>query len=158
MRLVDNLITFRILHLLLQPIEKSDAYTYGIVDKNGNKIRNPKSNREMDSYTILNRLAFKLKQILKRTPSAERDLEKLSVSLHVMKECYERDIVPDNMEYIFEQSLPSVTSSDIQYIESLLEDAPVNNASATQGVAGFTPEDVGINKNKILRRKQIKTE
>lgn len=153
-RLIDNLITFRILHILLQPIESTDAYKFGIIDKYGNKLRNPTTIDELDSYTNLNRLAFKIKQILNHYPSAERDIEKLSASLHLVKECHNREIFPENVQEIFEESLSSVSKEDINYLKSLIiEDAPINNASATPGIAGFTPEDTPVKKKKIIRRK-----
>ena len=35
MKIVDNLIAFRILYMLVTPFEKTDAFKFGIIDKDG---------------------------------------------------------------------------------------------------------------------------
>ena len=166
-QLIDSLIIFRILHILLQPIEKSDAYRLGVIDNTGKKLKNPVSSKEKDSYTLLNRLVFKIKSIMNKNPSGERDLRSFTTALHLAKECYTKNIEPENIQEIFEESLKYVSEEDINNFKDLfvqeemksflyfLEDAPANNASATPGVAGFTPDTLGVKtKQKILKRKK----
>ena len=66
MSTLDNLLAFRILYMLVTPFEKTDAYKFGIIDKDGNalkKSKDLKTSKEKDSYTNLTRLVFSLKQI-----------------------------------------------------------------------------------------------
>ena len=37
-RIVDNVIALRIIYLLVQPFETTDAYKNGLIDANGNKL------------------------------------------------------------------------------------------------------------------------
>ena len=67
-RVVDTLIAYRILRMFSQPITKHPAYQYGIVDKDGNKLKEPSGGAELDAYTMLDRLAFKLKRALLKSP------------------------------------------------------------------------------------------
>ena len=67
-RVVDTLIAYRILRMFSQPITKHPAYQYGIIDKDGNKLKEPSGGAEMDAYTMLDRLAFKLKRALLKSP------------------------------------------------------------------------------------------
>ena len=53
-QLLDNLLVFRVMHVLLTPIEKSDAFRLGIVDQNGKQIKIPKTTEEKDAFTVLN--------------------------------------------------------------------------------------------------------
>ena len=58
-RAIDLLITYRVIKMLVTPFEKTDAYKYGIIDKNGKVLRKNKTltiAKEKDSYTILHRL------------------------------------------------------------------------------------------------------
>jgi len=68
-RIVDLLITYRIVKLISTPWEQQEAFKFGIIDKNGNVLK--KSNKlnteaEKDSYTILHRFIFNLKRILQK--------------------------------------------------------------------------------------------
>ena len=67
-RVVDTLIAYRILRMFSQPITKHPAYQYGIIDKDGNKLKEPSGGAELDAYTMLDRLAFKLKRALLKSP------------------------------------------------------------------------------------------
>ena len=71
-RAVDLFVTYRFIKLLTTPFEKTDAYKFGIIDKEGNRIREPNSTRVKvelttstlkNSYTILHKLAFNIKKI-----------------------------------------------------------------------------------------------
>jgi len=68
-RIVDLLITYRIVKLISTPWEQQEAFKFGIIDKNGKVLK--KSNKlnteaEKDSYTILHRFIFNLKRILQK--------------------------------------------------------------------------------------------
>jgi len=68
-RAVDFLITYRIIKLLITPFEKHDAFTQGIIDKDGNvlrKYKTLKTEKEKKSYTLLHRFIFNIKRILKK--------------------------------------------------------------------------------------------
>ena len=42
-RAIDLLITYRVIKMLVTPFEKTDAYKYGIIDKNGKVLRKNKT-------------------------------------------------------------------------------------------------------------------
>src|SRR5210317_681722 len=68
-RLIDTLITYRIVKLLVAPFEKQEAFKQGIIDKDGKvlkKNRDLKTEKEKKAYTYLHRFVFNLKRILKR--------------------------------------------------------------------------------------------
>ena len=68
-RLVDTLITYRVIKLLVTPFERQEAFKQGIIDKDGKvlkKNKELKTNDEKKSYTYLHRFVFNLKRILKK--------------------------------------------------------------------------------------------
>ena len=76
-RAVDLFVTYRFIKLLTTPFEKTDAYKFGIIDKEGNRIREPNSTRVKvelttsqlkNSYTILHKLVFNIKKIFSKLP------------------------------------------------------------------------------------------
>lgn len=72
-RVVDNLIAFRMLYMLVTPFDQTDAFKFGIIDKEGvalKKSKDLKTTAEKDSYTNLHRLVFSLRDCLVKYPVA----------------------------------------------------------------------------------------
>ena len=68
-RLIDTLITYRIVKLLVTPFERQEAFKQGIIDKDGKilkKNKELKTSDEKKAYTFLHRFVFNLKRILKK--------------------------------------------------------------------------------------------
>ena len=66
-RLIDTLITYRIVKLLTTPFERQEAFKYGIIDKDGKvlkKFNTVTGTLEKRSYTVLHRFVFNLKRLL----------------------------------------------------------------------------------------------
>ena len=66
-RLVDLLITYRIVKGMTTPFDKTDAFKLGIIDKNGKVLKKAKdlnTEQEKDAYTILDRFIFNIKRIM----------------------------------------------------------------------------------------------
>jgi len=93
-RVVDGVIVLRMLRLLSQPIEKSDAYKLGLVDADGKNIKKPSTAKEKDAYTILNRFVFKLKNALTRSPDRNaRKLLTVAAAIAILREHSEKEIL-----------------------------------------------------------------
>ena len=66
-RLVDLLITYRIVKLMSTDFKDQEAFKFGIIDVNGKVLRKSSklnTEAERDSYTVLHRFVFNLKRIL----------------------------------------------------------------------------------------------
>lgn len=61
---LDNVIAFLVIKKLVTPIEKTDAYSLGLVDKQGKILRNPETDEEKYALTTLDKFMFKLKRLL----------------------------------------------------------------------------------------------
>ena len=51
-RAIDLFVTYRFIKLLVTPFEDTPAFKLGIIDKNGNRIKLPKSTRSPPLNTI----------------------------------------------------------------------------------------------------------
>ena len=86
-RAIDLLITYRVIKMLVTPFEKTDAYKYGIIDKNGKVLRKNKTltiAKEKDSYTILHRFVFNLKRIINFIPGGKSKLGTYAAALGLL--------------------------------------------------------------------------
>jgi len=67
-RVVDSLIAYRILRMFSTPVTQHPAYQLGIINKDYEKIKEPSTSQELDAYTLLDRLAFKIRRALMKSP------------------------------------------------------------------------------------------
>jgi len=108
-RLVDTLITYRIVKLLVTPFERQEAFKQGIIDKDGKvlkKNRDLKTEKEKKAYTYLHRFVFNLKRILKRIGLGSK-LGSFAVALALL--------LKENKEY--EQHKTLIESAVITYLK-----------------------------------------
>ena len=108
-RLVDTLITYRIVKLLVTPFERQEAFKQGIIDKDGKvlkKNRDLKTEKEKKAYTYLHRFVFNLKRILKRVGLGSK-LGSFAVALALL--------LKENKEY--EQHKTLIESAVITYLK-----------------------------------------
>ena len=89
---LDTVIGIRLVKLLSTPIEKSKAFTMGIIDKNGTKIKNPSTSQERNEYTFLNRFVFKVqKALMKSNYRNARRLLSFAAAIALLREYKEED-------------------------------------------------------------------
>ena len=92
---LDTLVTVRMLKLLATPIEKSEAFKKGIIDRNAKKLREPEPS-EKNSYTFLNRFVFRIQRALTRSSDMQsRRLLSFAAAMALLREYKEED---DDME------------------------------------------------------------
>jgi hypothetical protein len=94
--ITDAIVVLRILKLLTTPIEKSDAFKLGIIDKDGKKIKKAVSGTERDAYSILNRFIFKVQSALMKSP--DRNAKRLltfAAALAILRENNDLDKYSD---------------------------------------------------------------
>lgn len=168
-RFVDSLIAYRILRMLVTPFAETDAYRLGIVNEKGKelkKMRNLNSVEERDAYTILHRMIFRIKKIIEKVPVENKRLVSFAAALSLIKEHYHNNKEPVDLELQYVDRLRTDLNEEINFIQQssskiftfkqFVEEAPANNAAATPGIAGFTPDTLGVPKGKqpkISRRK-----
>ena len=101
-RFVDAVVAYRILRLLATPIERSDAYRFGIIDKDGNKVKDPQTSEEMDSYSLLQRFVFKVQRALVKSPDrTAKRLLTFAAAMAILREQSE-NIPDDELETLLE--------------------------------------------------------
>lgn len=172
-RYIDSTIAMRILDMLVTPIKETDAYKLGIIDEKGKELRKLNqlhNNEERDAYTLLYRLIYRIKKIIQKTSDSKR-LVNYAAALSLVKEQYELFQEPmdleirylDRLKYDLSEELKTVNkyffNNPMRTFRQFMEDGvPANNAAATPGIDGFTPETLGVRKRKkvkLMRRNEV---
>ena len=118
MTIIDDLITIRILKMLTTPIPDTAAFRLGIVDRDGKKIRDPKTEKERESYDMLNRLVFRLKRIINMVP-ANRQFLSYAAAYALVRESYMNNEEPADIE---DRLVESVITGQYKYTGGGLTD------------------------------------
>lgn len=129
-RIVDLLITYRIVKGLTTPFDQTEAFKQGIIDKTGKvliKSKDLSTEKQKDAYTILDRFIFNLKRILNKAGLGS-SLASFGVSLALMLKENKQMI---NYQFIIESTVISYLKETNQY-ESLLDNVKVIKESKEQ--------------------------
>ena len=105
-RAIDLFVTYRFLRLLTTPFEKTDAYKFGIIDKDGNRVRQPKSTKPAvelatselkNSYTILHKLVFNIKKLFAKVPGLRTKTGTYAAALFLLKDTFKEHVEDPHM-------------------------------------------------------------
>ncbi len=171
-RIVDNLIAMKIVKMITQNFEDTEAFKLGIIDHKGNNLRKMSTlttSQERDAYTYLNRLVFNMKKILNRLPGGENRMKSLVGALWLVKEYYESgarttSLMEDRYKHIMRIIDSDVVLAEEQLIVSkvLAEEgmsagaiggAPTNNTAGPVSVQEPKIEKKNIKKYQIMARR-----
>ena len=128
-RAIDLFVTYRFVRLLTTPFEKTDAYKLGIIDGNGNRIRQPNSTKpavelatieQKNSYTILHKLVFNIKKLFAKVPGLRTKVGTYAAALFLLKDTFKEHVEdPDVFEKEFMKYLKE---NDIEFDDSISEE------------------------------------
>ena len=128
-RAIDLFVTYRFLKLLTTPFEKQDAFKFGIIDKNGNRIKKQNSTKPAveltttelkNSYTILHKLVFNIKKIFAKVPGRRTKLGTYAAALFLLKDTFRESV---NDPDIFEKEfMKFLKENDIQLDDEISEE------------------------------------
>tara|TARA_R110002050_G_scaffold32034_6_gene82485 strand:- start:570 stop:1088 length:519 start_codon:yes stop_codon:yes gene_type:complete len=141
---LDAIVGIRLLKLLSTPIEKTKAFTLGVIDKNGKKLRNPTSS-ERQYYTFLNRFAFKVQYALSRSPDFQsRRLLSFAAAMAMLKEHDEKDDVVEIMSLLELHMLDESVQLQARLLERKMLSFSSFNMEEMNGVGGGAVAGIGV--------------
>ena len=152
-RAIDLFVTYRFLRLLTTPFEKTDAFKLGIIDKNGNRIKKPKSTQPAvelattelkNAYTFLHKLVFNIKKIFAKVPGLRTKVGTYAAALFLLKDTFKEHIEDPDM---FEK----------EFIKFLKENNVELDTEISEEVIGFgevLPKGEYVLKSDILNKEE----
>ena len=99
-RAIDLFVAYRFLRILTTPWEDQDAFTHGIIDKDGKLLRKHetlKSTEEKESFTLLHRLIFNLKRLLHKIPGVRTKIGTYATALFLLKQHFADQVDEEDM-------------------------------------------------------------
>ena len=150
-RAVDLFVTYRFLKLLTTPFNKTDAFKFGIIDKDGNRLKNEDGSVEVlrtpdekGAYTILHKLIFNIKKLFGKVPGLRTKVGTYAAALFLLKDTFKEHVEdPD----IFEK----------EFMKYLKEEGYELDNSISEDVIGFgeiLPKGNYVLVNDILNKEE----
>jgi hypothetical protein len=159
---IDNLIAFKVLSMLVTPFEKSDAFKFGIIDKDGKalkKVKDLTTSQEKESYSALDRLVFNLKRLLAKVPGGKSQLASLIAAYWLIKESHQ------SYSTINEQQLndliDTIETKNITFVEEEILIEKFLKQIGEDGIANITGGAVSTDQAvikktpKMFKRKKV---
>ena len=152
-RAVDLFVTYRFLKLLTTPFEKTDAFKLGVIDKDGHRIKLPKSTKPAvelttselkNSYTILHKLIFNIKKLFGKVPGLRTKVGTYAAALFLLKDTFKEHVEDPDM---FEK----------EFMKYLKENKIELDREISEEVIGFgevLPKGEYVLKNDILNKEE----
>ena len=138
-RAIDLFVTYRFIKLLVTPFEKQEAYKLGVIDKNGNRILIPGTNKptilntiaEKNSYTVLHKLVFNIKKIFGKVPGLSTKLGTYAAALFLLKDTFKEDVDPKMWEREF---LKYLKENNFELDNTISEEVTLDNGQLPKGI------------------------
>ena len=128
-RAIDLFVTYRFLRLLTTPFEKTDAYKFGIIDKDGNRVRQPKSTKPAvelatselkNSYTILHKLVFNIKKLFGKVPGLRTKTGTYAAALFLLKDTFKEHV--EDPDFFESELVKYLKENNIEFDNSISEE------------------------------------
>lgn len=164
MRIVDSIIAFRVLWILITPIENTDAFKLGLINADGKTIKKAKTAEESNATSPLHRMVWNLKRIIGMVPGGSTRIGSLAAGYLLMKEAIKHNWSEDqlaervNTEFatLCEQNKNNAEVAELlNGLIRLNEDAPTNSSSSDAGDSKVST-DVPTKKMAFVRRQNKK--
>ena len=152
-RAIDLFVTYRFLKLLTTPFTKMDAFKYGIIDNDGNRIKKENSDEVAvdlttsqlkNSYTILHKLVFNIKKIFAKIPGLRTKVGTYAAALFLLKDT-------------FKESVDAPAMFEKEFVKFLKENNVELDGEISEEVVGFgeiLPKGEYILKQDILNKEE----
>ena len=138
-RAIDLFVTYRFIKILVTPFKEQDAYKLGVIDKDGNRILIPGTNKptilntikEKNSYTVLHKLVFNIKKIFAKVPGLRTKLGSYAAALFLLKDTFKEDVDPKMWEQEFMKYLKE---NNIELDNTISEEVTLDDGKLPKGI------------------------
>ena len=125
--LADTVIVYLIIKKLSTPFEEWEAYKEGIIDRNGKKIKEPKTFKERKAWTFFDRFIANLKRIMQKFVGKSR-FAAIATAAVLLKD----NFTPIAGPLLTEENAEELTSAnqlEIKRVLNTLDDLPKLSSS-----------------------------
>lgn len=140
-RAIDLFVTYRFIKLLTTPFEKTDAFKFGVIDKDGNRTdKKLYKVDEKNSYTILHKLVFNIKKLFQKVPGLRTKVGTYAAALFLLKDTFKEHI--EDPQIFEKEFLKYLKENNIELDNSIVEEVTLDNGKLAKGIYKLTQDIV----------------
>ena len=138
---MDIWYTYQFIKRLSIPWKDTQAFTLGLIDEKGKKLRKPKNTKERNAYTLFDRMVFNTKRLMQKFGFKDK-IATFGAALFLLRE-QERmfDLTDDQAKVLIEEEMRKVQKGSAKTVSDLIEDGVAANATGA-AVAGTGSDTV----------------
>jgi hypothetical protein len=159
---IDIYLVYEFLKRLVTPFDKTKAFSLGLIDADGKKIRNAVTSQEKDAMGYFDRLVFNLKRILEKVPFGKSQIASYAAALLLLREKNEATLIGDYplqlREKLYEQMKYLELNEDMGAAANATGAAVVGTGDDVASFKGTKTRKSKTISSVILRRQKVKTE
>ena len=146
-RAIDLFVTYRFLKLLTTPFEKQEAFKLGIIDKDCNRIKRPKSTlpavtlataEQKNAYTILHKLVFNIKKIFAKVPGLRTKVGTYASALFLLKDTFKEHV--DDPQVFEKEFLKYLKENGYELDDTIAEEVTLEDGKLPKGIYKLTQD------------------
>ena len=139
-RAIDLFVTYRFIKLLVTPFEKTEAYKLGIIDKDGNRVKQEGTNKattlrtidEKNAYTVLHKLVFNIKKLFAKVPGLRTKLGTYASALFLLKDTFKESV--DDPQMFEKEFMKYLKENGYELDDTISEEVELDNGMLPQGI------------------------
>lgn len=148
---IDLVLAYKFLKNLVTPFEKWDAYKLGLIDKDGNILKERRDRlqqNEKDALGYFDVLTLNLRKLLGKLPGGKSTIASYAAAYLLLKE-YPKKNLKEDIE-------PSEEDVAIMLTEAIKEVSEEDSlpTNSTKDVAGLTPDSLGVAQGPRIKYKK----
>ena len=160
--IIDIYLVYEFIKRLVTPFNKTQAFTLGLIDADGKKLKNAVTSQEKEAMGYFDRLVFNLKRILEKVPFGKSQIASYAAALLLLRERNEATLIGDYplqlREKLYEQMKALELNEDIGAPTNATGAAVVGTGDDVASFKRTKRKNIKTISDVILRRKGIKTE
>ena len=153
---VDAYLVYSFIKRLVTPFNKYPAFTAGLIDENGNFLKDRKnfSPDEKKALPLFDIMIINLKKLIAKVPFGKTRIATIAAALMLLRSKPSKKVNED-VEFDYDTLEEDFyrTMAEVEY--ALMEDGVVASPpiNATAGIAGLTPDTLGVPKKAAQKYK-----
>jgi hypothetical protein len=150
---VDAYLVYSFIRRLVTPFEKYPAFKAGLIDADGNftKTRDKFTPDERKALPIFDIMIINLKKLIAKVPLGKTRIATIAAALMLLRsKPSAKKVQEDYIDELF--TLEEELLKTMEEVESVMEDSAIVNT--TTGIAGLTPDTIGVSKKAADRYKK----
>tara|TARA_R100000808_G_C2154623_1_gene165757 strand:+ start:6753 stop:7334 length:582 start_codon:yes stop_codon:yes gene_type:complete len=129
-RASDVVFTYAFLKRLVTPFNEMEAHRLGLIDANGKKIRNAKTEAEKNAYGYFDRMVVNLKRLLAKIPGGQSRIANYAAALLLLRENDLEQYSDNDLKALLKHEINELKESSHKPWIDLREEVPTNATGA----------------------------